>query len=129
MANTLLKFEQQTYWQSCVTCGVWFGFTLEFENQRRLDTGWFYCPNGHPLHYAEGREEKVRREMQAKVDAANKRAEWEQAQARMAREEADRHKRALARQTKRVNAGVCPHCNRTFKQLAAHMKCKHSKAL
>ena len=35
--------------------------------------------------------------------------------------ERDRAQRKL----KRVAKGVCPECNRTFADLAQHMKCKH----
>ena len=34
-------------------------------------------------------------------------------------------KEALARKLKRVDRGVCPKCNRTFRNLARHMACKH----
>lgn len=43
--------------------------------------------------------------------------------------EAELEARKNARKAKslsdRAHAGVCPCCNRTFKQLAAHMKTKH----
>jgi|GEM_PF-2697621 len=32
------------------------------------------------------------------------------------------------RAERRIHAGVCPHCNRTFVQLARHMKTKHQDA-
>lgn len=35
-------------------------------------------------------------------------------------------KDAIERKLKRVNRGVCPHCNRSFQNLARHMKCKHA---
>lgn len=54
---------------------------------------------------------------------------------RLLKEEQDRHKRTLERVNeaererdklkRRVKAGVCPCCKRTFKQLVAHMKHKH----
>ena len=71
--------------------------------------------------------------MQAKLDEANQRVEWERGNAISNLKLAEKHKKLAAKakatlssQTRRVNAGVCIHCNRTFKQLAAHMKCKHS---
>ena len=33
----------------------------------------------------------------------------------------------LARKLKRVDKGVCPHCKRTFRNLARHMDCKHKE--
>jgi len=34
-------------------------------------------------------------------------------------------KAAKTRIKNRIGNGVCPCCNRTFKDLASHMKCKH----
>jgi hypothetical protein len=41
--------------------------------------------------------------------------------------EAQAERQRLENKLKRVQRGVCPHCNRTFQNLAAHMKCKHNK--
>jgi hypothetical protein len=53
-------------------------------------------------------------------------------EARSEREIAERERRRAngykghaTRITKRAKAGVCPCCNRTFKQLAAHMASQH----
>lgn len=34
-------------------------------------------------------------------------------------------RKAVEKKLNRVSAGTCPCCNRSFKQLAAHMKNKH----
>lgn len=42
--------------------------------------------------------------------------------------EANIEKAALERKLKRVNRGVCPHCTRTFANVARHIKCKHPES-
>ena len=127
--SALLKFEQQAYWQECCTCGITFGMLSSWDASLRDNKKTFYCPNGHSQSYiGKSAAEKVREEMQAKVDEANRLAEWERSQAQTARASERRAKAKLKAQTSRIEAGVCPDCNRTFKQLAAHMKSKHPKA-
>jgi hypothetical protein len=87
----------------------------DFNTNRLRDKKNFYCPNGHSQAYIG----------ESDVEKAN----------RLLREEQDRHKRTLERVNeaererdklkRRVKAGVCPCCKRTFKQLFAHMKHKH----
>lgn len=106
----------------CSSCGIIFALPVFFEKKRRDDHATFYCPNGHTQYFPH--------ESDAEKNA------------RLLREEQERHKRTLARVNiaeakaaeetaknvrlqKRVKAGVCPCCKRTFKQLAAHMHTKH----
>lgn len=112
----------------CAECGV--SFASSVVSKRRKDGKGFYCPNGHSLVFnqtkteaeklrAQLEQEKFRRE-QAEQDAtvAREAKKWATADARRAR--------TINRKMKqRIEAGVCLHCNRTFKQLAEHMKCKH----
>ena len=39
-------------WQSCSKCGVPFGLSKRFDEQRQKDHQWYHCPNGHQLRYA-----------------------------------------------------------------------------
>jgi chromosome segregation ATPase len=97
----------------------------------------FYCVHGHAQCYAKGKSETQK--LQEQLDAerlARQRAEqriaYKDDQVREARERAEKerhrangYKGHATKMTKRVKAGVCPCCNRTFKQLAAHMANKH----
>lgn len=97
----------------------------------------FYCIHGHQSHYPEGpsEEDKVRRERDRLAQQIAHRddeikmwratADDQRAQAVRERNRANGYKGHATRITKRVKAGVCPCCNRTFKQLAAHMANKH----
>lgn len=111
--------------QDCINCGVRFGVPFGFTQYRRDDKRAFYCPNGHSMSYRESDLDVMRRE----------RDRLKQENARLAQEanenaEAARRAEAEAvRLKKRAGAGVCPCCNRTFKQLADHMKRKHPEVV
>lgn len=88
-----------------------------------------YCPLGHRWFFADEREvDRLRRlasERGATIVLKNE-------EIRRQREIADRAKRSAAAQKgqrtklmKRIKNGVCPCCNRHFKNLAAHMQNQH----
>lgn len=89
----------------------------------------WYCPNGHSATYiGMSEEDKLRARLQRESDrAARLAAERDQLKAseRAQRAAATRARNQRDKERKRVGNGVCPCCNRTFKQLAAHMKAKH----
>jgi hypothetical protein len=122
--------------ETCGTCGILFAMDESFQKERLADKNWFYCPNGHQIAYAgkseaeklkaqldEERRQRQRAEQRVAMEADYRR----QAEEKAARERhrANGYKGHATRITKRAKAGVCPCCNRTFKQLAAHMANKH----
>ena len=112
--QTILRFKTTT----CITCGVIIAMNEDFYDRRLHDHRNYFCPSGHQQHFtSESKAEK---------------------NARLLREEQERHKRTLARENaeraakekaerklKRVGKGVCPECKRSFQNLARHMHCKH----
>ena len=104
--------------EDCCNCFIPFAMTSEFEARRRKDKATFYCPNGHPQHYLGKSDEQKLREAQQQLASANEDARIQAARASKAEAEA-------ARLKKRASGGVCPCCNRSFVQLARHMKTKH----
>ena len=124
----VLEHSEGKFWIStCYRCGIHFGLPDDFDDCRRKDGGIFYCPNGHPQIYsdsinAENRELKreIERERQKYrlLHATNLAVE---VSLRSTRGVVTKQRKKLAR----VSNGVCPCCNRTFKQLARHMACKH----
>lgn len=87
----------------------------------------FWCPYGHEQYYPEGetQEDKMRRERDRAL----------QEQARLAQEadeqraRAERAEKKTKRLQKRVSAGVCPCCTRTFGNLQRHMATKHPEVV
>jgi hypothetical protein len=131
-----LTVEQKLVTEECYSCHVLFAMTADFKQERLKDKRDFYCPNGHAQCYvgkteAQKLKEQLEAERRERQRAEQRVAQW-QDEAREAKERAERernrangYKGHATRMTKRVKAGVCPCCNRTFKQLAAHMANKH----
>lgn len=124
--NTLTVLMHPT---ECTTCGMPFCVPHDFDQRNRtLSNRKWFCPQGHHNYYGESVKDKMQRE----VDAANARANlWRErsyekdAQLQISKREHAATKGKLTKHKKRAAAGVCPCCNRTFKQLAAHMKQQH----
>ena len=108
----------------CSQCGVPFGITEEYEQSHRSNHASFMCPNGHSQYFPHKTEaERLKLELEKeKRDAASLRENMVAAQ--RARDKAERR---ITQLKKRSAAGVCPCCNRTFAQLAAHMETKHKE--
>jgi hypothetical protein len=113
----------------CCDCGIAFGVPPVWDKARRNDHRSFYCPNGHSLSYkGESEAEKLRRERdllkqliaEKNDDICHEREKREAAERQLAAQ-----KGQVTKLKKRAAAGVCPCCNRTFSQLAAHMRQKH----
>lgn len=105
----------------CGKCGCRFGLTTAFKNDKMESCDTFYCPNGHPRAYVESTSDKLRRE----------RDHLKQQEARLLEEKQIQIERALKAEKqvktlkKRAAAGTCPCCQRTFKNMAEHMKHQH----
>lgn len=88
-----------------------------------------YCPLGHShIPSGESLADKHRREMElAEKRLAAERARHDQTRADRDHIEACRRaeKAAKTRLKKRIGAGVCPCCKRSFQNLARHMKGQH----
>ena len=114
----------------CCSCGVSFAMPEMLRTKALADHGrWFYCPNGHNQHFtgkteAQQLSERLERE---RVRAARLAAERDQAEAarRAEKGRATRFKNERDRERTRVSHGVCPCCNRTFKNLQRHMSGQH----
>jgi hypothetical protein len=113
---------------TCCNCGVVFG--IEVSHQRRLrESGeWFHCPNGHRQHYTESEADRLRK----RLAAVERSRDWANTSAQAARDQADAERRShaatkgqLTKARKRIAAGVCPCCTRTFQNLARHMAGQH----
>lgn len=122
MSLPALSFTETYELEACANCGIQFAMPVVFIQKRRQDHGSFYCPNGHSLVYR-GKSE-VERERERRIAAEAKAAQWEDRH-----DVAERRRRAekgqRTRVLNRIHNGVCPHCGRTFDNLARHMATKH----
>jgi uncharacterized protein with PIN domain len=106
--------------ETCIECGVEFAWPSDLRQQRMKNKKAFYCPNGHSQGwFGPNKTEQELSEAKARLAAAERDAAFKAEQIKTL-------ERKAKRQTRRIHAGVCPHCNRTFEQLARHMKAKHA---
>ncbi|MGH3680593.1 MAG: hypothetical protein ACRDT2_10150 [Natronosporangium sp.] len=120
--------------EECCNCGVTFAMPAEFRQQcldrPGIDTGKpFYCPAGHKQWYtgkpAAQRERQRADQLARQLEAARARATHAEDQAAAA-ERSNRALRAVNTRTrKRIAAGICPCCRRSFTDLAQHMAGQH----
>jgi hypothetical protein len=106
----------------CCSCGVVFGMPSDLNERFMNDPSkYFYCPNGHNQHYSKSKEQRLREEAERKLQQK----ENELANLASTKIQLEGQLKKANSKLKRVQNGVCPCCNRTFKDLAAHMKTKH----
>jgi hypothetical protein len=110
----------------CPICGVLYAAPEKMLDEARKDPGiGWCCINGHSLHFpGKTPDQKVK---EARDALARERAHHDQTHARLIAQKGatTRVRNEKARLIGRVANGVCPCCNRTFKQLARHMAAKH----
>lgn len=104
--------------EECITCGVMFAMPSEFQERLRENHNSFYCPNGHKMYYSgKSESEKLRDELRRK--------EQELADTAIEKRRLENKITEVNRKLNRVHNGVCPCCNRSFKNLKRHMATKH----
>lgn len=113
----------------CAACKMMFAITDDFEKARRKDHLVFFCPSGHQNWYpSESAEEQLRRENQS-LKQQQARLEQEANEgwraANVAESKLRDEVKVRKRIEKRIAAGVCPDCNRSFANMARHMASKH----
>lgn len=113
---------------TCGTCHIPFGLPDGLYRAARRDGRWFYCPNGHNIHYYKTELEELKAEKDRLQRVAESRAE----SLRIAREQRDAAKRSasalkgvVTKTKKRIGNGTCPCCNRHFANVERHMQSQH----
>lgn len=107
---------------TCGGCGVVFGIVQSYYNKLAERNGSFYCPNGCSRMFcsetdAQKLEKELIRERKDKEMYIRRAERLDRARASM--------KGVVTRIRNRIANGVCPCCNRHFKDLHRHMTSKH----
>lgn len=120
---------------ACGTCGIPFAIPASKLESLQADGDWFWCPNGHKIHYSETEEQRLRKRLASEKakreraerdrDSAKAQAVHEADQKRAAQRQVTAYKGTVTKMKKRTANGVCPCCSRTFAQLARHMASQH----
>lgn len=113
----------------CAACSMPFGMSEKFRNERLADHATFYCPSGHRNYYGgKSKTEKLQEELDRSTAREKSLSSVidRQRETIKGRDHIIRgQKAAKTRLKNRIAAGVCPCCNRTFQNLASHMKGQH----
>lgn len=110
----------------CCNCHTIFAMTTDMEKQRRNDKLLFYCPAGHSQYFP-GRTEADR--LKSQLSLAENNATYHRERAAHLEHSRNATKGAMTKLKKRINAGVCPHCSRSFKSLRDHIAHMHPDAV
>lgn len=114
-------------------CGTVFGMSRELYDLRKGDHKSFYCPRGHSQYYtSKSDEEKLKDqianlERQKMLDHQRRDELYQEIQ--QLNYSVRAQKAAKTKILNRVKNGVCPCCNRQFKDLQNHFKSKHPELL
>jgi hypothetical protein len=123
---------QMTYSQTLIAtscwCGIPFAIPENLHDWMGLKQGnSCHCPNGHKMIFGNTIEEQLA-EAKRRLEEARRR----EGATRSLLEQEERshsatrgHLTRARNQVHRAEHGVCPHCNRTFQNLARHMETKH----
>lgn len=120
--------------EECCNCGVLFAVTTTFQRYCMNDHDkWFYCPNGHHIHFLGKTREQKAKDRAAELERRLASREEDLRAERMRRDEERRRHAAtkgqLTKARKRADAGVCQHCNRTFANVGRHVAHMHPEAV
>jgi transposase-like protein len=109
----------------CGECGIQFAVPESWRAEKqRTGKGW-HCPNGHARAYIESDVKRLEKQL-AEAHRTNTALAEQVRQAQIAERKATAERKRIA---KRISAGVCMCCNRTFQNLARHMKTKHAETI
>lgn len=106
----------------CKTCGIMYALPEKMLDRARKNPSiWWHCPNGHEWHFPVRTEQQKLKD--ARDDLARERARHDQTRASLSATKGVVTKQKA--KLERVAKGVCPCCNRHFKDLRRHMESKH----
>lgn len=112
----------------CGVCRVRFALESGHFHSLKEDGDWFWCPNGHKIHYTTSENDRLKEQLKQKDRVIKSKSETIDIQRRENERERRSHaatKGKLTKTRKRVSKGICPCCNRSFVNLARHMTNKH----
>lgn len=113
----------------CGECGGTYAISEQYRKQKHEEGGYWKCPYCEcSWGYGESEVKRLEKQLIRQkhlVEQAETDARWERQQKERAEHSAASYKGHLSRTKKRVRHGVCPCCNRQFKNLERHMDCKH----
>ena len=117
-----ITLQQMIVFHLCCTCGIPIAMTESQQRQYNENGMTITCVLGHGTVRRESDNLRLQRELRETQDKLAS-AETRQRTAMLTLDAEIKKRQRLER---RVKAGVCPHCQRTFQNVARHMKSQHS---
>jgi len=109
----------------CGACHIVYGMPVKYFDNRRKDHGEWRCPNpacdSTWSYSGDSPEEKLRKEL----SKANERYQRERIERQFHEKSARAYKGKVTQIKTRIVNGVCPCCNRSFRNVRLHMETKH----
>lgn len=109
---------------TCGECAAVFAVPEAVERSWRRSGQTWYCPSGHPRVFSDTLQKKIDALERDKA-ALVSRLDAERCQRQQAEKALTSERGKVTKLKKRVAAGVCPCCNRSFQNLRKHMVSKH----
>lgn len=109
----------------CCVCAGPIALTDSQERVLRNNHNTFYCPMGHQNYWAAKSDRERVKELEQEVQSQREYAQRVERDLGFERRSHTATKGQLTKTRKRIANGVCPHCNRTFQNVARHMESKH----
>lgn len=110
---------------SCKKCGGVFALNEKFLKHARNNRGHYNCPYcDTQWSWSESEADRLRAQLAASANELQ-RVKMDCNAERSMRESAERRAVEAQRKIKRVENGLCPCCNRTFRNLRRHMLVRH----
>ncbi len=112
---------------SCYHCALHFGIPSQLYTRAVTNAaGTIFCPAcGQESRWGESDDKKRIRDLETKLKWESDHAARLASERNLAQASLAATKGIVTRLRNRASAGLCPCCNRTFSQLARHMKSKH----
>lgn len=137
MTQIVQSGQSISLWESlttlrCGVCNILFAMPDSMLRDRKNDGEWFYCPNGHHIHYYDSETSQLKKQvaiLESQKSNLNQVISDKNNQIEQLGYSVRAQKAAKTKILNRVKNGVCPCCNRTFQDLQKHFKSKHPELL
>lgn len=109
-------------------CGLGHAVPVTLLAEKKRTGGQIFCPLGHSGVFKGSENDRLKqqlRDAEARLTHARDERDWERERRHSTERSLAATKGVLTRTKKRIAAGVCPCCHRTFQQLGRHMAGQH----
>lgn len=123
-----LELMVELAYRTCPVCAIAYAVPADWLERKRQNGGNWFCPAGHSLVFTQTEADRLRKQLEASIrreQSANERAESYRYKRDHQARRAAAAKGQVTKIKRRVSKGICPCCNKTFPNLAAHMEGEH----